>query len=327
MIATSRMTIGIACAIVASSAAFFPEQASTKDLVVAPPAADETLIYVFRNFPGYGIWIAVNDQTVSPIKKNKRHAVIRAKAGLITLNAARQGYVIGEIAIDDRPGETVYVLVSSSGFVPKYAVEEISPDDAAKRIRKTKPEDLMEPLANNEYHKVLLNPGELGFDLMRPAGEALEPDAKSAVIPFFRRKEKEIVNMDIGIWGSGGFIGDLRNEEALSVRVPPGEHFFVAGRASTSVLRAQVEAGKQYYVWQDVSIWTAGIKFVPIEGSQEGELQEWLSATTLLELNETALTPRVRERGDIVMSFVNQSIAKAKSGEISVGVLAAAHAF
>ena len=248
MIATSRMTIGVACAILVGSTTFFPGQANTKDLVVDPPAADETLIYVFRKFPGYGIWIAVNDQTVSPLKKNKRHTVVRAKAGLITLNAARGGWVIGEIAIDDRPGETVYVLVSSSGFVPKYAVEEISADDAAKRLRKTKPEDSMEPLANNEYHGVLLNPGQLGFNLMQLAGDAMEPDANSAVITFFRRKEKKMVDMDIGIWGSDGFIGDLRNEEALSVRVPPGEHFFVAGRTSTSVLRAQVEAGKQYAV-------------------------------------------------------------------------------
>ena len=327
MIATSRIVVGVACAIVACSAAFFPREASAKDLVVPPPAADETLIYVFRKFPGYRIWIAVNDQTVSPLKNNKRHAVVRAKAGLITLNAARQGFVIGEIAIDDRPGETVYVLVSSSGFVPKYAVEEISPDDAAKRIRKTKPQDLIEPLANNEYHKVLLNPGELGFNLMRPAGDALEPDANSAVITFFRRKEQKIVDMDIGIWGSDGFIGDLRNEEALSVRVPPGEHFFLAGRTSTSVLRAQVEAGKQYYVWQDVSLWVEGIKLVPIEGSQEGELQEWLAATTLLELDESALTPRIRERNDIVMSYFNETIAKAKFGGIGVADLAAAHAF
>ena len=326
MIANSHLIVGIACAIVASSAAFFPREASAKDLVVLPPAADETLIYVFRKFPGYGIWIAVNDQTVSPLKKNKRHAVVRAKAGLITLNAARGGIVIGEIAIDDRPGETVYVLVSSSGFVPKFAVEEISPDDAAKRMRKTKPEDLMEPLANNEYHKVLLNPGQLGFDLMRPADGALEPDASSAVITFFRRKDK-LGDLDIGIWGSDGLIGDLRNEEAFSVRVRPGQHFFVAGRGSTSVLRAQVEAGKHYYVWLDVGTWVQGIKLVPIEGSQEGKLQEWLSAATFLKLNESALTPRVRERGDIVMSYVNQGIAKAKSGEIGVRVLAAAHAF
>ena len=221
MITTSRIVMGVACAIVAGSAAFFPTEANTKDLVVAPPAADETLIYVFRKFPGYGIWIAVNDQTVSPLKKNKRHVVVRAKAGLITLNAARHGVLIGEIAIDDRPGETVYVLVSASGFVPKYAVEEISADDAAKRMRKTKPEDLMEPLANNEYHGVLLNPGQLGFNLTQLAGDALKPDANSAVITFFRRKEKKMVDMDIGIWGGDGFVGDLRNEEALSIRIVP----------------------------------------------------------------------------------------------------------
>ena len=327
MITASRMVLSVACVIAASSAVFFPRVASAKDPVVAPPAADETLIYVFRKFPGYGIWIAVNDQTVTPLKKNKRHAVIRAKAGLITLNAARGGIVIGEIAIDDRPGETVYVLVSSSGFVPKYAVEEITAEDAARKLRKTKLEESIEPLANNEYHDVLLNPGELGFNLMRPASSILKPDTDSAVITFFRRKEKEIVDMDIGIWSTDGFIGGLRNEEAVSVRVAPGEHFFLSGRTSTSVLRAQVEAGKQYYVWQNVSLWSEGIKLVPIDSSQEGELREWLSDTTPMELNESALTPRVRERSDIVMSYVNETFSKAKSDTIGFRVLAAEHAF
>ncbi len=327
MIATRRIVVGAACAIVASSAVFFPREASTKDLVVAPPAADETLIYVVRKFSGYGIWIAVNDQTVSPLKKNKRHTVVRAKAGLITLNAAVGGGVIGAIAIDDRPGETVYVRVNGSGFSPVFGVEELSPDDGAELVRRTKPEDSIQPLANNEYHDVLLNPGEMGFNLMQLVGDAMEPDANSAVITFFRRDEKKSVEKDLGIWGSDGFIGDLSNEEALSVRVAPGEHFFLTARGNTSVLRTRVEAGKQYYVWQDISVWTGGVKLVPIEGSQEGELQRWLSATTLLELNESALTPRVRERNDIVMPYVNQAIEKAKSGEIGVADLAAAHAF
>lgn len=61
---------------------------------VAPPADDETLIYVIREGRMLGAagghWIAINDKTVARLRSDK-HAVIRAKSGLITLNLANSG--------------------------------------------------------------------------------------------------------------------------------------------------------------------------------------------------------------------------------------------
>ena len=63
-----------------------------------PPADDETLIYVIREGrmlgAAVGQWIAINDQVVARLRSN-RHAVIRAKAGLITLNLSNSGVAFG----------------------------------------------------------------------------------------------------------------------------------------------------------------------------------------------------------------------------------------
>ena len=60
----------------------------------AEPAADETVIVFMRESSFAGrhnkIWIAVNDQTVARVK-NKQYAVVRAKAGRLTLYLSKRG--------------------------------------------------------------------------------------------------------------------------------------------------------------------------------------------------------------------------------------------
>lgn len=69
---------------------------------VAPPAADETLIYIFRvgRFVGGGakMWVAVNDKTVARLE-NKGYAAVRVKAGAVTLNLASIGMVNAAAAL------------------------------------------------------------------------------------------------------------------------------------------------------------------------------------------------------------------------------------
>ena len=80
---------------------------------VTPPADDETLIYVIREGRFAGsmnkMWIAVNDQTVARVE-NDAYAIVRAKAGRITVNLATAGIVAGAIAVDDRPGNSLLAV-------------------------------------------------------------------------------------------------------------------------------------------------------------------------------------------------------------------------
>lgn len=279
---------------------------------IAPPADDETLIYVIREGrmlgAAIGHWIAINDKTVARLKSDK-HAVIRAKAGLITLNLANSGVPVFSAAIDDRPGETVYL----KWRMGDRELTELDEAAAAKFLRKTKPMDPIEaPLPNAEEIMVLINLSRLGFDLMQPAGEALTPDDEHGVITIFRRKEAD--KIDLGVWNEHGFIGTLGANEAVSIAVPPGAHYFLAGNVGTSLLKADVEAGKRYYAWLDYGKMMGRVRLTPVSRSQSKDLQKWLKKTKQVELISQAVTDRIRDREAIVTDFLKQAIARANSG-------------
>jgi len=280
--------------------------------VVAPPADDETLIYVIREGrmlgAAVGHWIAINDQTVARLKSDK-HAVIRAKAGLITLNLANSGVPVFSAAIDDRPGETVYL----KWRMGDKELTELDEAAAAKFLRKTKPMDPIEaPLPNAEEIFVLINLSRLGFDLMQSASEPIAPDAEHGVITIFRRKEAD--KIDLGVWNEQGFVGTLGANEAVSIAVTPGTHFFLAGNVGTSLLKAEVEAGKRYYAWLDYGKMLGRVRLTPVSTSESKELQKWLKKTTQVALNPQAITNRVRDREAIVTDFLREAVERANSG-------------
>jgi hypothetical protein len=279
---------------------------------VAPPADDETLIYVIREGRMLGAagghWIAINDKTLARLR-NDKHAVIRAKAGLITLNLANSGVPVFSAAIDDRPGETVYL----KWRLGDKELTELDEAAAAKFLRKTKPMDPIEaPSPNAEEIPVLINLSRLGFDLMQPAREAIAPDNEHGVITIFRRKEAD--KIDLGVWNEHGFVGTLGANEAVSIAVPPGTHFFLAGNVGTSLLKTEVEAGKRYYAWIDYGKMMGRVRLTPVSLSQSGELQRWLKKTKQVELNPQAITNRIRDREKIVTDFLQLAIERANNG-------------
>lgn len=292
---------------------------------VAPPADDETLIYVIREGrmlgAAIGHWIAINDKTVARLKSDK-HTVIRAKAGLISLNLANSGVPVFSAAIDDRPGETVYL----KWRLGDREMTELDEAAAAKFLRKTKPMKPIEaPLPNAEEILVLINLSRLGFDLMQPAREAITPDDEHGVVTIFRRKEAD--KIDLGVWSEHGFVGTLGTNEAVSIAVPAGTHFFLAGHVGTTLLKAEVEAGKRYYAWLDYGKMLGRIRLTPVSLSQSGELQRWLKKTKQVELIPQAVTSRIREREEIVTDFLRLAVERANSGAADFTLLSSDEAY
>jgi len=292
---------------------------------VAGPAPDETLIYVIREgrFLGSGVghWIAVNDQTVARLR-NKRHAIVRAKAGVITLNLANSGVVVFSAGLDDRPGETVYL----AWRVGDTEMTELDEADAERLLRRSKLMDPIDaPLPNDEQIEALLNLSRLGFDLMRPAAQELSPDAEHAVITIFRRNEAE--QFEFGIWGEDGYLGTLAADEGIDLLVSPGEHYFLAGNVGTSLLRAQVEAGKRYYAWLDYGVMLGRVRLTPVTTQESGDLENWLEDVDRVELNAEAWTDGIRAREAIVSEFVRSTAERAGRGEVDFNLLSEEHAY
>ena len=286
--------------------AFASPAQSAIETGATPPAADETLIYVMRvsRFVGGGgsFWIAVNNQTVDRLS-NGRYAVIRAKAGRITLNLAIAGMVVAPIALDDRPGETIYLKyrVGDLNFIEVSWVEGREFVKDAKRSK-----GIEAPLPNNEEIDALANLSRMGFDLMRPVSQKFEPDSEHGVITFFRREDGR--DVELGIWSDQGFVSTLRVKEGTRLRVPVGDHYFLAGNKGASILETDIQAGKEYFAWLDFGEGFGGVRLTPISLKEVKQLKNWLQPVEWVELDPDTITSRIRERGKIVEAFVHNEV-------------------
>ena len=314
-------------AIVVGLAAFFlvPIDVIAASEDVTAPAADETLIYVIREgrFIGAanGYWVAINDQTVARVR-NKKHAIIRVKAGVLTLNLANSGVVVAATAIDNRPGETVYL----KWRLGDVALTELDESAARKMLRKSKRmEPIDEPLPNNQQMAALLNLSRLGFDLMQPAAQRLAPDEEHAVLTIFRRGEAD--KLEFGVWGSQGFVGTLRADEATSIALPAGEHFFLAGNVGTTFLKAQLEAGHHYYAMLDYGKMLGRVRLTPVSAHDSSNLDSWLDDVSWVRVDADVMTDSVRARENIVGEFIRTTAERTRTGESDFALLGNDNAF
>ena len=298
---------------------------STIETGVTPPSADETLIYVMREwrFVGGGgsNWVAVNNQTVDRLA-NGKYAVVRAKAGRITLNLAIAGIVVAPIALDDRPGETVY-LKWRVGDLTFREVSETEGREFLKKAKRTK--GIEAPLPNNEEIDVLANLSRMGFDLTRPTLQKIEPDSEHGVITFFRREDGR--NVELGIWSDQGFVSTLRIKEGIRLQVPAGDHYFLSANKGASILKAEIQAGKEYFAWLDFGEGFGGVRLTPIPMQDVNKLKTWLKDISWVELDPDTITPRIRERGEVVNAFMQTEIKNPGSKKSNIQTLGRGHAF
>ena len=271
---------------------------------IAPPADDETLIYVIREGRFAGsmnkMWVAVNDNTVAKIE-NDAYAVVRAKAGRVTLNLATAGMVAGAVAVDDRPGETVY-LKWRLGDIHMIEMQAEEAQQLLASLTPTPPID--EILPNNEQVQANFALDVLGLNLTHPETAAVEPDDEHAVITVFRRDKKD--RLKVALWGADGYIAALEVNQGVRVKVPAGENFLFAGLISDAFVKANVEAGKNYYVSIDIGF--VKYKVEPVRSKDKKKLDKWLKKVKFVAaLGSERRTDNVREREKIVTEFLNSA--------------------
>ncbi len=218
-----------------------------------PPAADQTHVYVVRgsNFQGgaRGLWVAVNDKVVADLP-NGSHVLLKLPAGINTVHGVQGTAGVGFCAVDNRPGETVFLQFDYA----KGKTVEVARDLGVSMVMQTKAvAPLAEPRRNDAYDNLLLNPGALGLDLVTQGGEALAPDAQSAVVTFYRGGGVT-AELSYSIWSDSAYLGSLTGNSYFQVRLPPGSHTFVARSERFSIVRADLEAGKHYAIDQSVGM-------------------------------------------------------------------------
>jgi len=123
---------------------------------------------------------------------------------------------------------------------------------------------------------------------MTPASHGpVEAAADSATVVFVRPSEFGGADRVKIIDGKGRFLGESMPETYFATKVPPGEHLFIAWGELTSVVKANVAAGRVYYVeLSGPSGPFVYMKGVGMQSADYGKLDGWLAKAKPLATDE-----------------------------------------
>jgi len=115
--------------------------------------------------------------------------------------------------------------------------------------------------------------------VMQPAEFTLRPDANSAVVNFLRPSILGI-NFKFGIWDRENFVGLLTARNYVQYRAKPGSHFFMASAENWSGIKADLRAGKNYYILVAPStkawkVWRSVVEMSVLQ-PDDPNLAEWM---------------------------------------------------
>jgi hypothetical protein len=290
-----------------------------------PIGEEETLIYVIRQNTMLGaaqhLWVACNDRYYANLMAGQ-YCCFKVPAGVNTVNMRQMQVPFGFYRVDFRPEETVFLYFEMT----KGKVTEVDADLGKTIVMKFKKAKDVNPEENTDVAMGLMNPGFVNLPLMKDATMVLEPAAGTATVTFIRSQgfAKE---MAFGIWNQDRFLGSLTGKSCFAVELPAGDHTFVANSRYHAGLKAELEAGKRYYVLVEASMgWSqANLDFSPVQSDvAQSKIDSWIGACAQLELDTAAIDDLIRKRLDAAFPYVQDAVAKVQSGEIEAPLLAAA---
>ncbi len=141
---------------------------------------------------------------------------------------------------------------------------------------------------------------------MRPVvpGRPTSPVPGEATVVFVRPSGFGAALKQTILDGKGRFLGEALPSSRFAVRMPPGEHTFVVWAENTSAVKANLTAGKLYFVEVSLSMGalSARADLLPVKPGSErwDKLQEWLADTEELEPNPVSGQAYLAERREDV---------------------------
>ncbi len=286
---------------------------------------EETLIYVIRQNTILGaaqqLWVACNDRYYANLMAGQYHC-FKVPAGVNTVNLRQMQIPFGFYRVDFRPKETVFLYFE----ITKGLLAEVNADLGKSMVMKFKKAKDVNPDENTDVVMGLMNPGFVNLPLMKVATKALEPAADTATVTFIR-SQSYAKKMAFGIWNQDQFLGSLDGKSCFTVELPAGEHTFVANSRYHAGLKAELEAGKRYYVLVKASMgWSqANIGLSPVQSDvAQSKIDEWIGSLEQLELDNAAIDDLIRKRLDAAIPFVQEAVNKVRSGEVEAPLLVAA---
>lgn len=224
------------------------------------------------------------------------------------------------LRVDFRPSETVFLYFEYT----KGAFYEIEPDLGKSIVMSFKKAEKFDGSEiNTDFEMGLMNPGLVGLDLMKTNDIELQPDDEHALVSFIREKPF-IEAVAFGIWNQDGFIGQLKGKSVFTVKLPPGNHTFLSNSRYYTALKADLEAGKHYYVTLSVSSgWAqANLSLSPVKSNvAQSEIEKWKSQCSQVSLDESSIDDEIRKRIDAALPIVEKTIERVESGDLEFEIL------
>jgi hypothetical protein len=127
--------------------------------------------------------------------------------------------------------------------------------------------------------------------------------------------------IQFGMWDGEQFVGILSANSYIQYFATPGEHYFLGRAENWSCVKANLEAGKKYYIIGKVfpGFWKARIAFDPIKKGDEPQSQvdEWMNNLKPTSIDESKKDEYVRPR----INEVRNQVGEFKSGKGTCEVL------
>ncbi len=281
------------------------------------PNEDQTLVYFIRGsaFSGGGrkIWLGWNDRAMASLASGT-HASFLMDAGINTINIVETKMPLLFHKLDNRGGETIFL----SYEYKNVKIVELERDLGISMVMQTKEIPIIEPPRKNDgYPLDLLNPGLVDLYLMKTTDRQKEPNENKAIITFIR-PIKYAEGVAFGIWDENSFLGSLKEQTYFQIAVDPGKHTFLGKAEQWSVLQAEVEAGKKYYieVKAKLGMTVVRMQLLPLKAKMSGEMKKWMNTSQLLTLDKNAINDDVQERLDKALPLIRSILEKVAKGEL-----------
>lgn len=256
------------------------------------PSESQTFAYIIRGWAfaggGSGVWVAANDK-VEAVLENGTHTLVKLDAGINSINLVHHRLGYGYQQLDYLPGKTIYYSYSFGG-----EIKQVDRELGISMIMKTKPAEEVGLVKNNDgWGNLLLSPDLLGYSTMMNSKELNEPDSNHAVINFVM--PKGLPNeVPFGIWSQNGYEGSLKGGDYFQISVKPGKHTFISKFAHYSIVEADVEAGKEYFIKLHFGLgWDkAHFKMSPLDIRDDTTINNWKTSLTFKKLDESEIKKR-----------------------------------
>jgi hypothetical protein len=140
--------------------------------------------------------------------------------------------------------------------------------------------------------------------MMLPTDTLIQPGPDYAVVNFLRPSSFGGA-IKFGIWDSDNFVGVLTPKNYIQYKAAPGEHLFMARAENWAVIKANVAAGKTYYIVgaPRMGAWKARVA-LEVVNPDDPKLQKWMTSLRPTMVDPAQKDAYMAERVDDVRHAV-----------------------